>query len=413
MRILMLTQFFPPIIGGEERHVKVLSESLVRRGHEVSVATIKQGDQPDVEVQAGVTIHRLQGSLQRNAGLFAERQRRHAPPFPDPELMFRLNRIVRSEQPDVVHGHNWLLHSYLPLQKIYKKRLIATLHDYGSICAKKSMIREGTPCSGPAPLKCLPCAGQHYGSVKGTVTWLTNASLGRIGLGQVDAFIPVSQSVANRCGLDPKHHQFEVIPTFIADDVGQLADGYDNFLALLPKSDFMLFVGDLMRLKGVHTLLEAYRGIENAPPLVLIGRRCKDTPTSLPENVTMLDSWPHAAILHAWNRCLFGIVPSEGLEACPTVVMEANAFGKPVVACRIGGIPEIVVDGKTGILVPPGDVEALRRALMTMLGDHGMRARMSEASRVHVGAHMPKSIIPRIERIYEGSAPALAAGSRQ
>lgn len=409
----MLSQFFPPIIGGEERHVKVLSEALSRRGHVVSVATIKQGDQPDVEVQSGVTIHRLQGSLQRRAGLFSESQRRHAPPFPDPELMLGLNRIVRAEKPDVVHGHNWLIHSYLPLQQIYKKRLIVTLHDYSSVCAKKNLIREGTPCAGPTPLKCLPCAGQHYGNVKGAVTWLTNASLGRIGLRQADAFIAVSQSVATRCGLDPKRHQFEIIPTFLSDDVGQLNEGYDDFLALLPKSDFMLFVGDLMRLKGVHTLLEAYSRIENAPPLVLIGRRCKDTPTNLPANVTMLDSWPHGAILHAWNRCLFGVAPSEGLETCGTVVMEANVFGKPVVACRTGGLTETVADGKTGILVPPGDVEALRQALLTMLGDHGLRAKMSAASRVHAGTYMPQAVVPRIERIYQGSKWPSAAGRRQ
>ncbi|HET6391058.1 glycosyltransferase family 4 protein [Hyphomicrobium sp.] len=413
MRILMLTQFFPPIIGGEERHVKVLSEALVRRGHDVSVATIKQGDQPDVEVQSGVTIHRLQGSLQRNAGLFSESQRRHAPPFPDPELMFRLNRILRAERPDVVHAHNWLLHSYLPLQRIYKQRLVVTLHDYSIVCAKKSMIRDAAPCSGPAPLKCLPCASQHYGAVKGAVTWLTNASLGRMGLSQVDTFIAVSNSVASRCGMDPKLHQFEVIPTFIAEDVGQLADGYENYLSLLPKSDFMLFVGDLMRLKGVHTLIEAYRRMANAPPLVLIGRRCKDTPNNLPPNVTMLDSWPHAAILHAWNRCLFGIAPSEGLETCGTVVMEANAFGKPVVACRTGGLPETVADGKTGILVPPADVEALRGALVTMSENHDLREKMGEASRVHVGAFMSEAVVPRIERIYEGGIGVSRAGRLQ
>lgn len=158
MRILMLSQFFPPIIGGEERHVKVLSEALVHRGHDVSVATIKHGDQPDFDIVCGVKIYRLEGMLQRNAVLFTEGQRRHAPPFPDPELTFRLNRVVRAENPDVVHAHNWLLHSYLPLQRIYKKRLVVTLHDYSSVCAKKNMIHAGVPCGGPSTFKCLPCA---------------------------------------------------------------------------------------------------------------------------------------------------------------------------------------------------------------------------------------------------------------
>jgi len=412
MRILMLSQFFPPIIGGEERHVKVLSEALAQRGHDVSVATIKHGDQPDVEIVSGIKIYRLEGMLQRNAALFTEDQRRHAPPFPDPELTFHLNRVVRAEKPDVVHAHNWLLHSYLPLQWIYKKRLVVTLHDYGSVCAKKNMIHAGVPCGGPAAVKCLPCAGQHYGNLKGAVTWLMNSSLGKSGLSQVDVFIPVSQAVAVRCGLDAKRDQYEVIPTFISNDVTRLRDGQDAYLAKLPKSDFLLFVGDLTRLKGIHTLLAAYGRMRDAPPLVLIGRRCKDTPTELPENVALLESWPHAAVLHAWSRCLFGVVPSEGLETCGTVVMEANAFGKPVVASRTGGLSETVIDNKTGMLVPPGDIDALHSALLTMLQNPDLRQRMGAASRARSEAYMPDAIIPRIERIYERPTVARFAEAR-
>ena len=413
MRILMLSQFFPPIIGGEERHVKVLSEALVQRGHDVSVATIKHGDQPDFDIVSGVKIYRLEGMLQRNAVLFTEGQRRHAPPFPDPELTFRLNRVVRAENPDVVHAHNWLLHSYLPLQRIYKKRLVVTLHDYSSVCAKKNMIHAGVPCGGPSIFKCLPCAGEHYGNLKGAVTWLMNSSLGKSGLREVDAFIPVSHAVALRCGLDAKRDEYQVIPTFISRDVTKLQGGQDAHLAKLPKSDFLLFVGDLTRLKGIHTLLAAYGRMRGAPSLVLIGRRCKDTPTELPGNVTLLESWPHAAVLHAWSRCLFGIVPSEGLETCGTVVMEANAFGKPVVASHTGGLSETVIDSKTGILVPPGDVDALHGALLAMLQNGGLRERMGAASLVHSEGYMPDAIVPRIERIYEGAKFSQFAEARR
>lgn len=400
MRILMLSQFFPPTIGGEERHVKVLSEALVQRGHDVSVATLRQHDENPFEVVNGVKLHRLQGTLQRNSALFAEAHRRHAPPFPDPELTYGLNRVVRSEQASIVHAHNWLLHSYLPLQAMYSTKLVVTLHDYGTVCAKKNMIHQGNPCSGPAPAKCLSCAVQHYGNLKGAVTWLTNSVSSRVGSRLVDTFIPVSRAVADRCKLDQAQVPYEIIPTFIADDVRTLSEELDDCIAQLPEEGFLLFVGDLTRLKGLHDLLEAYGTFVDAPPLVLIGRRCRDTPTTLPKNVTLFESWPHRAVLHAWSRCLFGLAPSIGLETCGTVVMEANAFGKPVIACNIGGLSETVLDGKTGILVAPGDAPALRGALEALITNRELRERLAVGSFRHADSFMTKSVVPRIENIY-------------
>src|SRR5215217_1744647 len=86
VRILMLTQFYPPYIGGEERHVRNLSASLAARGHSVAVATLGNSDLPDFELDQDVRVYRIRGTLQRAEWLFSESGRRHAPPFPDPEL---------------------------------------------------------------------------------------------------------------------------------------------------------------------------------------------------------------------------------------------------------------------------------------------------------------------------------------
>jgi len=66
-------------------------------------------------------------------------------------------------------------------------------------------------------------------------------------------------------------------------------------------------------------------------------------------------------------------------EGIPVALMEAMACGLPVVASDLSGIPELVEDGRTGILVPPGDAEALADALVRLAGDAGLRARMGEA----------------------------------
>src|SRR3954468_19860516 len=109
MRILLLSQFYPPIVGGEERHVRNLGAALAQRGHAVSVATQWTPLAPEASNSDGeVRVHRVRGSLQRLPRLFTESERRHAPPVPDPELVLGLMRIIAKEQPDVVHAHNWM-----------------------------------------------------------------------------------------------------------------------------------------------------------------------------------------------------------------------------------------------------------------------------------------------------------------
>ena len=74
------------------------------------------------------------------------------------------------------------------------------------------------------------------------------------------------------------------------------------------------------------------------------------------------------------------VLPSEH-EALPTTLIEAAACGVPVVATDIDGIPEVVIDGETGLLVPLGDEEALARNVTALLGDAPRRARMGQNAR--------------------------------
>src|SRR5215469_5801371 len=166
LRVVMLAQFYPPLIGGEERHVRNLSQALTARGHSVAVATIQQPGLEAFEFDGEVRVHRLRGTAQRVGMLFSEPGRRYAPPFPDPELMLAIGRLAADENADVVHAHNWLLHSYLPLKRRRGPRLVVTLHDLSLVCVQKNAMRAGIPCSGPAVLKCLGCAGGHYGGLK-------------------------------------------------------------------------------------------------------------------------------------------------------------------------------------------------------------------------------------------------------
>ena len=400
MRILMLIDSYPPMIGGAQQYVRNLSIALVARGHDVAVATLADTGLEPYEVDQGVRVYRLRGTLQRAERVF--RDRTYAPPVPDPELVRAIRDVVRRERPQVVHSHNWMERSFLPIKRWSKAKLVATVHDYSLRCPKWILMRDGEPCSGPGPVKCLPCAGKNYnGLAKGAAVTIGNWAMAMPERRLVDMFVPVSKAVAAGNGLLSGKYPCRIIPNFIPDNVGDLGDDSSDYRAQLPPDGYLLFVGSLTHQKGIDTLLEAYAGLTGAPPLVLVGYTLPETPTTFPPNVVVLKNWPHSAVMTAWHHSLAGIVPSIWPDPCPGVAMEAMATGKPVIAANIGGLPEIVADGETGILVPPGDAVALRAAMSRLIDDPALAARMGAAGRERVTAFHASTVVGQIESLYE------------
>jgi glycosyltransferase involved in cell wall biosynthesis len=412
MHILMLAQFYPPTIGGEERHVQALSRALVTRGHSVAVATLWHEGMLDFEVDQGVRIYRVRGAAQHLAWLFKEPGRRHAAPAPDPALTMSLRRVVASERPQIVHAHNWLVHSFLPIKSWSGAKLVVTLHDYSLVCAQKRLMYRGELCSGPVTRKCLDCVAAYYGPLKGIPIVLSNWAMSIVERRAVDRFICVSRSVARGNGLPDSRLAHEVIPNFVPDDIASPQPASNTFLAQLPRGEYILFVGDLIRDKGVNVILRAYAELVNAPPLVLIGRPSAEMPAKLPPNVIVLYNWPHVAIMEAWRRCLLGLAPSTWREPFGTVVLEAMATGRPVIASRIGGMLDMIDDGESGLLVRPNDPNALRLAIARLLADAGLREHLGTVARRKVREFQASSVVPRIEQVYDAlvqAAPACAA----
>lgn len=395
----MLAQFYPPTVGGEETYVRNLSVALAQRGHAVSVATISNGSLPDFEICDGVRIYRMHGALERIPGLFSESGRKFAPPFPDPGIVWELKAIVQRERPEIVHAHNWIVRSFIPLKAWSGARLVMSLHDYSLICAKKNLMYKGAPCDGPAVAKCLACASDHYGTVKGVLTATTNWGMSIAEKAAVDMFLPVSQTVAEKDRLVNSNLPYRVMPNFLLDDVDAPSD--DPCLKQLPDEPFLLFVGDLRRMKGVDVVVDAYRNLTTPPPLVLIGRDCPDTPDPLPPNVLKFSNWPHNAVMQAWSRCLMGLAPSAWYETFGYVVLEAMMMGRPVIGSRMGGIADLIVSGETGLLVPPGNVAALQEAIAYLLKYPEVREKMSIAAGKRAAQYRANVVVPCIESVFQ------------
>lgn len=421
MHILQLSDFYRPVIGGLERHVETLSRELIRLGHTVTVVTLQVGDYPPDETLDGVHIIRIRGwsSL---AAFHADAARPFHATAPDPGAMAALHRVVQRERPAVVHSHSWLQYSYFPLHHGQRRPAhVVTLHDHGLACAKKTLQhvtrrmasstygptsearvdKLSLPCSGPRLAKCLVCASEQYGVLKGAAI-TTGLRASRILHGRADQYIAISTAVADgsRCVL-PKHSEIVVIPTPVPNDLLALAGSTPRPMFLPPEDGYLLFVGALGPHKGVDVLVEAWRKMRNRSPLVLIGTPRTDTPRIDDPEIVIAHNVPSAQVMASWMRASIAVVPSVISEGMGQVAVEAMLSGRAVVASDVGGLRDVVEHGVTGLKVPPGDPGALAAALDHLLNEPETRQRMGEAGRLRARQFEAAAVVPRIVEVFE------------
>jgi glycosyltransferase involved in cell wall biosynthesis len=402
MRILMLSEFYPPLIGGTERHVQTLARELVRRGHHVAIATLEHQGSPVFENDEGVHVYRLKGWHRALTPFYQDATRQFHPPLPDPGLMAGLRRVVEKEHPDIVHTRGWMSYSFAGLKSWSKAKLVITMHDYSLCCPAVGYLHNGRVCTGPDYFKCLKCASEHYGS-KGKALLLASGLKLSSHLHQfADKYIAVSTAVRDACknvtGKPPK--PIEVVSTFIADTVVDEAYSIERPAYLPPQDNYLLFVGKQSVHKGLDILLEAYAGLSDLAPLVLMLSDFGETPRKFPDGVTVVRNVPHAQVMRGWMHCAIGVVPSIWPEPFGQVVVEAMMCGKPVVASAVGGIPDIILNGESGLLVEPGDAIGLQEALRELLLDPDKRVRMGRVGQQRAHLFTVGNVADRIEQIY-------------
>jgi glycogen(starch) synthase len=403
MKILLLAQFLPPMLGGEERHVWTLAKALAARAHDVTLLGFATNPAEAGESNSdGVRIVRVRTAASHLPMIYSDRTRPHALPLPDPLVSRAIRHELSCGGFDVVHAHNWIVNSALGPAARAKVPLVMTLHDYSHICATKRLMERGErTCSGPSLARCLSCASSHYGAINGAITVAANGWFARRRADRVSHFAAVSSAVADAVTLGDNTTWLagatlaaEVIPNFIPDDIV-----LDEIAPPGPDAP-LLFVGDVTPDKGVQTLLDAYRLLDGPPPLVLAGRSPPGIAWSIPDGVRLVGALPHAEVLTLFRTARGVVVPSLCGDACPTVVLEAMATGRPVVAAASGGIVDLVVDGATGFLVEPGNVSALAQAITSLLRDPQAARTFGAAGRNRAREFTVSAVVERIERTY-------------
>lgn len=407
MRLLLATDYYPPLIGGATRAAEQLATRMHARGATVTVATSWQRGLPAREDREGIEVFRLRSLMSRIPGASADAHRYTPPPFPDPELTWRLRRLLSTVRPELIHTYGWI--SYALCASLGRRRppVILSARDYGNVCPKRTLVRAGEGCDGPEWRKCLACAPDQYGAAKGAVATVGVLAGRRLIRRRVTALHScsgyVEKIMEENLLSDSQRRDLPrvVIPDF-RDEEDELSSSARVGPQGLPEEPFILFVGALREVKGISVLLEAYGRLPaSRPPLVLVGSRTPDTPPSFPSGVTVLNDLPHSEVMAAWERAIFGVAPSVLHEPLGNVVHEAMSRGKPVIGTEPGGHADMIEPGVSGLLVPGGDADALAAAMRKLLEDVELRDSMGAVARVHAQRFTAAQVFPQFVRLYE------------
>jgi len=211
-----------------------------------------------------------------------------------------------------------------------------------------------------------------------------------LGLGAVNAFehfIAVSDFVREKVvSMGVPSNKVTTVHNFT--DISRFEPDYSA-------GQYFLYFGRLENNKGVWQLLQAFRSLPRVR-LKIVGTGSEEQKLksyirdNAIENVEMLGFLAGEALANAIRQSRCVIVPSTCNETFGLTITEAFAYGKPVIASRVGGIPEVISESEDGILVEPGSVQELADAINILFLDAELAKRMGRAGRNNVGVKFSK-----------------------
>ena len=388
MRVLLLNDYGSPT-GGAEFQILALREGLRRRGHDARLLTSSvryAGSEVVADYQCFGTTSRLQ-PLTMAA---------------NPSAAWRLRRVLREFRPDVVHVGMFLWQlSPLILPLLDGIPNVHHVQMYNLICPLGTkLLPDGTSCRVPAGAVCL--RNRCFSFQAWTAVMLQRRLWRRWG-GALTMIVAVSEAVKRRL-------QGEGIAA---------AEVIENGVPIAPPRSAPLsanpvvaFAGRLVREKGADLLLEAFAKVVTQIPtakLVIAGEgrerarlHALAAELGITSAVEMLGHVSREELERRLSAAWVQAVPGRWEEPFGMVTAEAMMRGTAVVASAPGGTAEMVRDGVTGILVPPGDTAALAAALESLLRDRGSAERMGAAGRkIAVERFSESTSVERFVTLYE------------
>jgi glycosyltransferase involved in cell wall biosynthesis len=301
------------------------------------------------------------------------------------EAVTNISKLIRDEKPDVLHCHNiyhQLTPSIINAASGLGVPVVLTLHDYKPVCPVYTQLSNG--------IVCTKCADGNFESV--LTQRCADGSLGRSALLWAEARYHAIARSYHRVDkfIAPSRFMREaIVRRFGADKVVYIPNGIDASRIPMSIRDegHVLYLGRLSSEKGVETLLRTHAADHAAWRLMIVGTGplLGDFQRKFPA-AEFMGHLSGADLEAAFKGAAVVVVPSEWHENSPLSILEAMAYGKPIVASRIGGIPELVKEGTTGLLFEPKSISQLSSSIETLLKNPDLRAEFGRNARKIVEA---------------------------
>lgn len=367
-KILIVISYFHPHRGGAEQQAVLLAAELQRRGLAVDVLTRHFPGLPRRETVMGVPVHRAIATMPW-CKLFGISY------FFSCLLFFMKHRRTYD-----------IIQCYI-LQGYHCPAAMVMKHLFG----KKVIMRVSA--TGP----------------------LSDFRLVRQGLGG-DFFLRFVSAADNVIVLCSQSQQEALAAGFSPEQIVRIPNCVDTAVFAPPPkpavSGNILFAGRLDKMKGVDVLLASIaelraRGVTCCCTIVGDGpskKELEQRAAALALNGQVVFTGPRPDIVSYLHQASAFVLPSHS-EGMPNVILEAMACGLPIVATAVGGIPDIIQNGRNGLLIPPGDAAALAAALAALLNDADLAARLGSQARSDAECRYSiTSVVDRYLMLYQGGS---------
>lgn len=377
MKILLVNKFLHPQ-GGSETYTFKIGEYLETLGHEIEYFGMEHEGRI-----AGNRINAYTSDMDFHSKGLAKLL------YPlkiiySKEAKKQIIRVLEDFQPDVVHINNFnfqltpsILYGIKKYEKLHHKEIaiVHTAHDVQLVCPNHLML---------TPVKkelCDKCAhGEYYHCVTGKCI---HNSLAKSMIGAIEAYL---------YKIIKAYQYFDVVICPSVFNKEQLNKNNDlsnktvllrNFVPMTchnkqaNSSDYVLFFGRYSEEKGIHLLIEACKKLKDIP-FVFAGNGPLQDKVDRIDNIINLGFLCGDELSTTIQKARFVVLPSICYENSPFSIMESNLNGTPVIGSDIGGIPELIENGETGLLFQNRSIEDLINKIEILWNDDSLYDKLSE-----------------------------------
>lgn len=391
---ILLIGNYPPPFGGVPRHLESLAPYLTSKGWNVHVLS---GGRGGIECREGITVYKLG----RNKKLRS---------FIVSPLRLKIAGSLKLKSVMISSPRQWM--GYM-LRVAVGREMV---ENCGARLISAYNLFSGAPIGAVLSEQYgIPLVVTNFGEIYSHTNYLRkNEQMVKYVCAGAKKLLAISHHCAQSYKLLSLTPEVQVIPYGVSTEVfSPKNDGGKIRRALgIEKSDkVVLFVGRMIADMGLHTLMEAIRQIVSVSRRVkflIVGATGDLLPsalqlsTSYKKNVFVFSNVPFDELPFYYAASNIVVVPTRGDRACGSLAaLEGMATGRPVIASEVGGIPELVVDGKTGLLIPPEKPNVLKETIINILGDESLLIKMGAYARERVESLFDeRKTLQRIECLF-------------